>query len=81
MQQSDIDTIVGSLNSVFIIAAEGTLGSSSKAKKCPSKAKNPTWYGYNCRRMRRKWHSAENVYRFNKNEANLAALNRTSEEY
>ena len=31
--------------------------------------------------MRRKWHSAKNVYRFNKNEANRAALNRTSKEY
>ena len=33
VQRSDIDTIVGSLNSMFIIAAEGTFGSSSKAKK------------------------------------------------
>ena len=30
--------------------------------------------------MRRKWHSTKNVYRFNKNEANRAALNRTSKE-
>ena len=81
VQQSDIDTIVGSLNSMFIIAAEGTFGSSCKAKTHQSKAKNPTWYGYNCKRMRRKWHSAKNVYRFNKNEANKAVLNRTSKEY
>ena len=33
VQQSDIDTIVGSLNNMFIIAAEGTFGSSSKQKK------------------------------------------------
>ena len=81
VQQSDIDTIVGSLNSMFIIAAEGTLGSSSKPKTHQSKAKNHTWYGYSCKRMRRKWHSAKNVYRFNKNEANKAVLNRTSKEY
>ena len=47
-------------------------------KKHPSKAKNETWYGYNCKRIRWKWHSAKNVYRFNKNEA---ALNSASKEY
>ena len=81
MQQSEIDKIVGSLNSMFVVAAEATFRSSSKFKNNPSKAKTQTWYGYNCKRMRRNWHSAKNVYRFSKNETNKAALKRTSKKF
>ena len=58
VQQCDMDTIVESLNSLFIVAAEETFWSTYKPKHSPGKTYKPTWYGYNCKKMRRKWHSA-----------------------
>ena len=70
VQQSDVDTIIKNLNKMFLVAAEGTFGYSNIRNENSNEAHKPTWYSYQCRKMRRKWHSAKYVYKFNKSEVN-----------
>ena len=81
VQQSDVDTIIETLNKMFLVATEEIFGYSNIRNDNSNVAHKPTWYGYQCRKMRRKWHSAKYVYKFNKNEVNKVALNRASKEY
>ena len=63
------------------VAIEETFGYSNIRNDNSDEAHKPTWYGYQCRKIRRKWHSAKYVYKFNKNEVNKVALNRASKEH
>ena len=66
VQKSDVDTIIETLNKMFVVAAEETFGYSNIRNDNSNEAHRPIWYGYQCRKMRRKWHSAKYVYKFNK---------------
>ena len=59
VQQSDVDTIIETLNKMFLVAADETFGYSNIRNDNSNEALKPTWYGYQCRKMRRKWHSAK----------------------
>ena len=81
VQQSEVDTIIENLNKMFFVAAEGTFGYSNIRNDNSNEVHKPTWYGYQCRKMRQKRHSAKCVYKFNRNEVNKVALNRAGKEY
>ena len=85
ISQNDIDCVLEDMNEVFLTAAVNTFGSipdnnnnNNRKKKKPS---NPTWYGPQCKLMRKKWHNAKYRYKLNKTEVNKTTLKHSSKAY
>ncbi|MCW4346540.1 MAG: reverse transcriptase domain-containing protein [Candidatus Thiodiazotropha endolucinida] len=79
--QSDIDLTVDSINDIFTAAAECSFGYTHIDRQYTEQIKKPTWYGPQCKSMRKKWHRAKYLYKFNKSNANKESLKNASNAY
>ncbi|MCG7890533.1 MAG: hypothetical protein N0C80_09720, partial [Candidatus Thiodiazotropha endolucinida] len=61
--QSDIDLTVDSIIDIFTAAAECSFGYTHIDRQYNEQIKKPTWYGPQCKSMRKKWHRAKHLYK------------------
>ena len=80
VSQNDINVILENISDVFLSSAEKSFGYVNNKTPVQIK-KQPTWYGSQCKIMRRKWHNAKYRYKHNKNDTNKTTLKQASKAY
>ena len=79
--QNDLDIAVKSIDDIFIASAECSFGYIDNRIKSAPSSKKLSWYGPQCKLMRRKWHNAKYLYKFNKSDNNKMILKQASKIY
>ena len=64
---------------VFLSSAENSFGLLFDRKV--QTTKQPTWYGPECKIMRKRWHNAKYRYKLNKTDTNKTTLKQNSKAY
>ena len=76
----DIDLVVNEINDNFLKSVETSFGT-VKCKSSETKTVSPSWFGPECNKARKKFHSAKYFYKLRNNYSNKLNLKRCSKAY
>ena len=80
--QMDIDQVVNEINDNFLESVETSFGTiSCKKPETKTKTVTPSWFGPECKKARKQFHSAKYFYNLRNNYSNKLNLKRRSKTY
>ena len=79
--QKDINNIVDNITNLIITSAEKSFGKLPLYSKSDNISKSPSWFGHNCIKARKQFHTARYRYKLRKTYANKEFLKNASTNY